>query len=436
MAQAAVQARPRPPRGSLSRAQRSKIRDWRSDLGHAIWDLNESPLVHELRRQYETSKPWDPDDMIAFAGGVEKVVLIALEIRKELSAFIKKGGRMRKDAKEMPKQYLDRLKGALEGTWLGVGYLRNLMPDRLEDFIGDHMGENWEPGMAEMLFFGFCPIGAVATREMPSGAREAVLEDHVEQLYARERVAKMLDLKGMEKETQQVRRKLQSQLKRGQEKEVHEKGGCYFSGMKALRASVTQMFYTLQAHDVRRIKLNNDDSDYWHSWSQESGEPPEGLVSQMQGVADDEGRVLHVFDKDDNLVYVAMPVWYSGEDPDSLAERAALKQSKRARSSWNYDWKAATPADSKEFHATLNATQRRRVSEFLKRHEHRSFTIEEIAELAGVPVHVPADTKRFQAASAAHFAKNPDDVVGITDAVDETARNHGLMTALWRMDLD
>jgi len=432
---ATAQTKTQAPRMGLSRAQRSKIRDWRSDLGHAIWDLNESPLVHELRRKYETNEPWDPDDMMALSNGIEKVVLIALEIRKELSAFIKRGGRIRKDAKPMAKQYLDRLNGALEGIWLGVGYLRNLMPDRIADFISDHLGDNWEPGMAEMLFFGFCPVGAVSTRELPHGAREAALEDQVEQLYARERVAKSLGLKGMEKETQQARRKLQGQLQRGQDKEIHERGGCYFNGLKALRASVMQMFYTLQAKDVRRITLNADDSDYWHSWQAETGDPPDGLVDQMQGIADDEGRVAHVYDKDGNLVYVAMPVWYSGEDPDSLVQRAALKQSKRARSRWGYDWKEATPQDVKEFRQSLDPAQQRRVTHFLQRYSHKGFTIEEIAELAGVPVHVPAEAERFQAASSAQFAKNPSDVSGIEDAVDETARNHGLVTALWKMDL-
>lgn len=411
-------------RTALTSAQRRKIRGWRSDLGHVIWDLNESPLVHELRRLFEMGKKWPDDDMVAFSEGIEKVVLFALEIRKEMAKFLSQ--------KRLSKQYKDRLEGALEGIWLGVGYLRNLMPDKLSDFIAEHLGDEFD--LAQELFMGFCPISSETTRDLPQGARQAVLEEQVEQLYARERVAKMLDLKGMEQETQETRRKLQGQLKKGQTRDIHERGGCYLNGMKALRAAVMQMFYTLQSKDVRKIKLSSEDSENWHQWTRDIGEPPPTLVEQMNGIANDEGRTLHVFDKDNNLVYVAVPLWYSGEDPDSLAQRAALKQSKKARSQWHYDFRSATPSDMHEFSQSLDATQRRRVSEFLQRHPERSFSIYEVAELAGVPVHVPG--AEIETAAAVQFEKNPGDLEGITDAMDEAARNQGLIQALWKMDLD
>lgn len=431
MAQAATKTR-RGPRSGLTRAQRRAIRDWRSDLGHAIWDLNESSLVQELRRMYETKQPWPGDMMIAFSEGIEKVVLIALEIRHELSHFLKKGG-VRRGGRGLPKPQRERLEGALEGIWLGVGYLRNLTPEKLSRFIDEHLGEDFE--LAEMLFFGFCPISVETTRDMPRGARIEVLEDQVEQLRARERVAKALDLKGMADEAQKTRRKLQNQLKRGQSAEVHESGGCYLNGMKALRGAVMQLFYTLQAKDIRRIKLTDEDSDNWHDWLRDMGEPPPTLVDQMQEIADDEGRVLHVFDKNNELLREVVPLWYAAEDPESLAQRSALKQSKRARQRWGYDYRAAVPADVTEFYRSLKGDERRRVTEFLKRHPDRQFKIVEIAELAGVPVHVPAESERFRAAAAAQFRRNPDDVTGIQDATDATARNIGLITALWNMDL-
>lgn len=397
--------------------------------------------MHELRRKYETQEPWTDSEIVDASKGVAAVVLIALEIRKEMTAFVKKGGRIRKDSRPMAKQYLDRLKGALEGIWLGVGYLRKLMPEYLDRFdLGALLREaaagESEPELIEMMFFSFCPTEVTLTQELRPAALTKVLEDRIEHLYVKERVYKNLDLKGMERETKKTRRSLQRQLERGEGKPVYESGGCYNNGMKALRASVIQMFYTLQARDVRRIELNADDSALWHTTLDEMGEPPDGLVQQMKEMAEEEARVIHVFDKEGYLLYVAMPVWYASEDPQSLMQRAALKQSRGARVDWEYNWSAATPGDAKEFHATLNQQQRRRVTEFLQRYPNRSFTIEEIAEFAGVPVHAPAETERFRAASAAWFTKNPDDTEGIQDVVDETAHNYGLLTALWKMDLD
>jgi hypothetical protein len=438
---------------SLSRAQRRKIRGWRSDLGHAIWNLNESPLAHELRRQYDLQQRWNPDDMMKLSEGIETTVLIALEIRKELAAFVKRGGRMRKDAKEMPKQYLDRLKGALEGIWLGVGYLRKLMPDNLSQFIEETLGENWE--LAEMLFFGFCPIVLEAGEDLPVGRRlrEAEKEvarrrklagaearEEIEQLKAREQVAKKLDLKGMAREAATARRDMEK-LMRAPYKEtqtIAEKGGCYNNGLKALRASVMQMFYTMQTRDVSRVQLNDEDSDNWHSWQRDVGEPPSTLTSQLDEAADEEGRVLHVFDKEQNLVYVATPKWYVGEDPDSLAKRSSLKKSRGARTDWNYDYRQATPADAAELHRSLTPAERKRVSAVLNRYaadpqtgEARGFTLEEIASMAEVPFR-SVEQAEFQRKSAKQFGRNPEGA----DVTTQIGQDSGLISALWKMDLD
>jgi hypothetical protein len=419
----AAQTKTQAPRGSLSRAQRKKIRGWRSDLGHAIWNLNESPLMHELRRKYE----------------IQTVVLIALEIRKEMTAFVKRGGRIRKDARPMAKQYLDRLKGALEGIWLGVGYLRKLMPEYLDRFdIGAMLKEvagDGAPEMVELMFFGFCPTEVATTRELPKAALTEVLEDRIEHLYVKEGVYKRLDLKGLERETQRARTALQKQLQKGEGKEVLERGGCYTNGMKALRASVMQMFYTLQARDVRRVQLGPDDSNLWHSTLEEMGEPPDGLVQQMKEMADEEGRVLHVFDKDGFLVYAAVPAWYTAEDPDSLMQRASLKRSRGARADWNYDYKAATPADAAALHQSLTPAERRRVAGMLERHrdpqtgEYRAFTLEEIASITEVPFR-SAEQAAFQRKSAAKFGRNPDG----EDRTTQIGQDYGLITALWGMD--
>lgn len=429
---------------ALTRAQRNKIRGWRSDLGHAIWNLNESPLVEELRRLYEVQQPWSPEQMMQLSEGIEVVVLIALEIRNELTAFVKKGG-ARRGGKGIEKRYNDRLVGALEGIWLGVGYLRNLMPDRLDVFIDEHLGalasqlegpSARSVELSEMLFFGFCPVGVPANREMPKGARIAVLEESVEQLYARERVAKALDLKGMEKETRQARGKLQSQLKKGNDTTIYEGGGCYVNGMKALRAAVMQLFYTLQAKDVRQVRLNEEDSENWHQWQRDIGEPPQSLVEQMKEIANEEGRVIHVYDKDNKLVYQAMPLWYTGDDPDSLLERAALKQSKKARQQWGYDYRAATPATSAEFYRSLTPAQRQKVTRVLE-HERdpqtgksTGLTLEEIAFRADVPFR-SVEAAKFQQRAAAQFARNPAGDYWTT----EIAHDHGLVDALWKTDL-
>ena len=417
----------RGPRTTLTKAQRAKIRGWRSDLGHAIWNLNESSLVHELRRQYELKQQWDPDDMLAFSGEIEKVMLIALEIRHELAHFLSR--------KRFAKQYKDRLEGALEGIWLGVGYLRHLTPGVLDKFIAEHLGEDFE--LAEMLFFGFCPIAVETTREMPRGSRVAVLEEHVEQLHARERVAKSLDLQAMAAESADARRKLQRELATGRTRDIHERGGCYVNGMKALRASVMQMFYTLQARDVRRVHLSAEDSENWHQWLRDIGEPPQSLVDQMDQIAEDEGRVVHVFDTEQSLLYVAMPVWYTGEDPDSLKERASLKQSKKARQRWGHDYRAATPSNAAEFRKSLTKEEQRRVTRFLERQRDpqtggslgRSYTMEEIAAIVDVPYRSPQEAE-FQRRSAAQFSRNPG-----TDWTTELAHNHGLHKAIWMMDL-
>jgi hypothetical protein len=404
--------------------------------------------------------------MMAFSEAIEKVVLIALEIRQELVKFLKskrftirepkKRARSVAGGTHLSKQYRDRLEGALEGIWLGIGYLRTLTPDVLDKTIEQYLMASAEAEgpfggidlgaqakktldveLADMLFFGFCPVGLKATHDLPRQARIAALEDQVEQLEARERVAESLGLMGMAKETARVRRQQEREIKTGETRVLHENGGCYSNGMRALRAAVLQMFFTLRAKDVRRMRMSKEQTENWRSWIQETGEPPQALIDEMRKVADDEGKVVHFYDSDNFLAYPAMPRWFLGDDPESLAERAALRQSKKVRQQWGHDYKAATPADASEFQRTLTADQRRRVTEFLERNrrttstrKRQGFTLEEIASLANVPFR-SAEAAAFQRRSAEQFARNPDD-----DWSTEIAQDHGLITALWKTDLD
>lgn len=443
----AAETRGRAPRAGLSRAQRAKIRGWRSDLGHAIWDLNESPLMHELRRKYEIEQPWTAREVTDASDGVAAVVLIALEIHKELSSFIKKGGRLRKDARPMAKQYIDRLKGALEGIWLGVGYLRKLMPEFIDSWdLGLMLKEAAGMRPVDKLFFGFCPTEVKATAELAPTARMKLLEDRIDELDRKEYVFHKMGDVGMAKEAQKAKAEIRKQLRRGSGESIFESGGCYTNGMKALRAAVTQMFYTLQARDVRRVQLNEEDSRFWHGELEESNEPPDSMVAQFKEWADDEGVVLHVYDNEGYLLYVAMPEWYAGEDKESLAERSALKRSKRARRKWGYDWDQATPADPREFKEGLSPADRKKVTEFLKQHPGRTFTIHEIAALADVdieplkqrPAWFPVVYSEALRGEEFHFEEKfePNAAqIREADTALDAYKDYGMMSALWKMDL-
>lgn len=473
----AAQTAGKASRMALTRAQRKQLRRWRSTLGHAIWNLNESVLMHTLRMKYENRKSWTEWEIVEISKSIQKLYALALKVRHELNAFIERGG-LRVGKRALAKQYKDRLEGAVEGMWLGAVYLRKLTPAFLDpvlelmaeaaspEFIG-RGGESVEMEelieeagsleamsnesiMVPMLFFSFCPVAVEASREITEGRSRgvapgatvvsaAMLDEQLEQLYARERVASELGLMGMVSETRDAIRSLKRQRSRLQKQQgpqpkegasviIVEKGGCYTSGMKALRASVMQLFYTLQAKDVRRIKMNAEDSANWYQWVSDIGEPPQTLRDQFQAIAKEDGKVVHVYDSKNHYVYSAAPPWLLGDDPDSLAERVALKQSKKIRQEWGYNWRDAIPGDGHEFRQSLDATQRRRVSEFLKRHPERSFSIFEIAALAKVPVHTPAEAERFQAMSAAQFRQNPD------GDLSDIATDYGLHSALWRMD--
>lgn len=443
MAQAA-ESNQQAPRFGLSRAQRAKIRGWRSDLGHTIWNFNESKLMHELRRKYEMEQPWTEDEIEQATAGVESIVLIALEIHKEMSTFVNRGGRLRKDARPMAKQYLDRLKGAVEGIWLGVGYLRKLMPDNIHKFdlammLADVSGLR----PVDKLFFGFCPVEPAASEKFKESARMKLLEDRIEELDRKEYVFRNMGDDGMVKEAQETKAAIRRQLKRGSSQSIFESGGCYTNGMKALRAAVTQMFYTLQARDVRRVRLTEDDSRFWSTSMEEMGEPPHDMVKQFQEWADDEGRVLHIYDDEGYLVYLAMPTWYVGEDPESLAQRSALKKSKKARNTWGYDWDMATPEDARMFKGELSEADRKKVTEFLRQHPHRTFSIHEIAALTDIDIEPLSDkpawfpvvySGRLASEEPFHFEPNAAEMRESDTALD-VYKDHGMIEALWKMDL-
>ena len=418
----------RAPRMALSQAQRNKIRDWRSRLGHAIWNLNESLFVHELRRKYEVVEPWSPHEIGRFSKGIKHVYQIALKTRDDLQTFVKRGGRLRKDAAPMADRYLNRLAGAAEGASLGASYLVHLIPDNLDRFIDAHLGDDWDPGMIELIFFGYCPAEVKSKRALREGPRIKAVQqyqkDKIAQLLEEERAARW---EGLEDKADRIRQgRLNLEKKFGAEEEEPE--GCYTAGVKMLRAAVMQMFYTLQAKDIGTIRLNKKDSENWHKWEEEIGEPPPSMTEQFIESAKDENRVLLVYDNKGEWIYEAFPPNYAGEDPESLKERAALKQSKRARKQWHYDYQNAVIRDPRKLSRSLDHRQRRKVTEFLQRYPHRTFTIEEIAWAADVPVHDPEEAARFQASAAAQFAPNPN-------RINEIAQNRGLVSALWTMSL-
>jgi hypothetical protein len=422
-----------PPRASLGRAQRRKIRKMRSELGMAIWELNESDVVDHLRNQYKLQKRWDPSLMDVFSSRIKLLVIKALEVNKELKTFVDRGGRMRKGARQMPKQYLDRLKGASLGIELGVEYLISLTPDELDLFADENLGSE-AADLTEMLFFGFCPIRIeVATGIAPVGRRrEAQIQEQIEVLKARERVAKSLQLFGMAEDAMEARKEIEASAGSDDVAVITEKGGCYTNGIKALRAAVMLMFYTVQARDVMRVKLDKKDSDNWRYWMEKSGEPHPEIVESMESLADEEGRVVHVFGHDNAFLYAATPKFYLGEDPESMAQRASLKQSKAARKDWSFDFaQKRTPADASEFHSSLSAVERRRVGRVLQKAQEAGWTLsmEQVTFIAQVPF-ISKEESAFRRKSAAQFSRNPDE-----DPTTEIAQDHGLITLLWGMDL-
>jgi hypothetical protein len=293
------------------------------------------------------------------------------------------------------------------------------------------------------MFFDVCPI-EVKVKLSPM-ERRRLLEERIAELDRKEVVYQNMGDKGMVEEARRTKADLRKKIRRAEEGEVVvERGGCYTNGMKALRAAVTQMFYTLQARDVRRVQLTEEDSRFWHSTLDEMNEPPPGMIEQFKEWADDEGRVLHIYDSEKYLVYVVMPEWYVGEDKESLAERSALKQSKRARNAWDYDWAAATPEDARQFKAALSAADQKKVTEFLRKHPDRTFAIHEIAALTDVDIEPLKDKpawfpviygERISGEEPFHFEPNAAQLRESDTALD-VYKDHGLMTALWKMDLD
>jgi hypothetical protein len=415
----------------LSRDQRRKLREWRGELGRAIWDLNEGPLMSRLRLKHEVGDRWTAKEIEEISVAVFVLRYSALEIRNELKQFVARATGERRLRKKLSKEHRERLGYAVEMILIGATYLEPLTSESLdlEELIEVAAYPPTERRLlAEMgesaLFFDFCPV------------------------------LKKYEGKGPSEWKKEARDPFSS--------------GCYTRAIKALRVAFMQLFFTLQAKDVRKIRLTPADSFRWHEWQKQPRSLSEilepELVAMAHEIAADEGRSVHLYDEAGEVVYEAVPQWLLG---GSLKERAALKQSKKVRQQWWTQYTDRTPADVAEFRRSLSAADQRKVSKFLQDREktqknlveylhrakrrgasegaiarakraQRQYTMMEIAALLGLPFRTAEEAareKEFQRKAAVQFRANPEVIEDIESTTD-IAHDAGLIRALWMMDLD
>ena len=214
-------------------------------------------------------------------------------------------------------------------------------------------------------------------------------------------------------------------------------------GVKAARAAWTQLFLTLNVTDTRRAKLDSTETFLWHSSIERTGSPPQQMLKEFEAIVENSGLMLHVFDENNELIYEMPPKWQLIDeddvelrrDPESLRERAALHESKKARQDWGYRYDMATPSDKYQFNEVLTPAQQRKVTKFLKDHPGETFTIHEVAALNDVDI-APLKKKPawFPLVYAETFARNPP--VGESDTLEDVFKDYGLHQALWTMDVE
>lgn len=312
---------------TISPKARKLIRMLRGKLGRAIWTLNESDLVDSLRDKYRGEQPWTKSDISKLSREVGRVQRIASDVGVKLQKVLK-------DRRlSIQRQSRQRIESAITAIQVGTAALGKVSPGKIGQVIEVTFGQDVDedPGyLVPALFFGFC-------KDETTGA---LMEE-----------------------------------------------GCYTYGMKTLRLAVVSLYYTLQAKDGRNFVLNEVDSQAWRDAIEESGKPPGALYSQFQSIANDEATTVYVYDFDKELVGVIPPVaWLAGEDQMSMMTRSALAQSKKARAAWDYRWANATPSDIRQFRESLTPSQKKKVTQFLKDHPGRAFSIHEIAALTGIDI--------------------------------------------------
>lgn len=200
------------------------------------------------------------------------------------------------------------------------------------------------------------------------------------------------------------------------------------SAMKNLRYSWDQLFFTTQ-EDVRRFKFSEDEDFLWHSSIQRTSSPPRQMIKEFDAMAENQGVTVHVYDQENELVYVAKPTWEFG----GIAEKAALKQSKKARQQWNHIYRNKVPATVTEFKQALTPAQKREVTKFLKDHPNETFTLSKVAGELDITI-TALDKEAAPSVSAySEFVENP----GVDDvSIADVFRDSGLHHAIWEMDLE
>lgn len=327
----------------LTKVQRRKIRKWRTQLGVEMWSANDN--MYDLRLKYrEQERAWTVNEIKYASRIVNDLVKKIIFVRKELVKFLKKT--------ELAVQYRRRLKGAVDGMKIALGYLQDLLPMKVRERLAV-----WEREDEEQIF--------ITT---------------------------------------------------------------FNTGMKALRASWTQMFYTTQAKDIRRFKLSADESEAWHEVLARTGHVDASKAREFVDMAESQGVVMHVYDIDNELVLETMPTWeFSG-----YAEKSALRQSKKARQQWNNVYRNKVPATVTEFKQALSPAQQREVTKFLKEHPNETFTLATVAGLTDIDIVELEHESAKLLSPYSEFVENPADDTTLEDVFKDS----GLHRAIWSMDLE